>query len=56
MNILRLVLAGAFGGCFGTATVRFFIGDINIGLGMLTIGLFIAIFYIISWIVEINEQ
>ena len=56
MNILRLVLAVAWGGCFGNAIANFFKGNINIGLGVLTIGLFIAIFYITSWIVEMNER
>lgn len=55
MMTARLILAGAFGGCFGYAIMQFFLGKINIGLGVLAIGLFIAIFYIVSWIIDIRQ-
>jgi len=47
MQILRLILAGGYGGCFGYAISAFFRGRINVGLGVLTIGLLLAIWYIV---------
>ena len=52
MRIARLILAGLFGGCFGFAIVQLFAGHLEIGLGVLAIGLFLSIWYVISWIVD----
>jgi len=53
MKTARIILAGAMGGCFGFAITELFMGHLEIGLGVLAIGLFLAIWYIVSWVVDI---
>lgn len=51
MNVIRIVIAGLMGGCFGFAGIQFGLkGDWR--MVALTIGLFIAIQYLILWIIE----
>jgi len=52
MQTAKIILAGAWGGCFGFSIVQFFRGNLNIGLGVLAIGIYLAIWYIVCWIVD----
>jgi len=47
MNIVRLILAAGCGVCFGYAVRALFWGRLNVGLGVLAIGLFLAILWIV---------
>jgi len=48
MKIVRLILAGGCAVCFGYATRPLFEGRLNVGLGVLAIGLFLGILWIIE--------
>ena len=52
MIIVKVTSAIIFSGCFGVSAVRFFQGEIGIGLGLFVIGVFFAVFFISSWIVD----
>ena len=54
MNKARIILAGAFGACFGFSITQLFYGHLNIGLGVLAIGIYLAIWYLALWIVEVK--
>jgi hypothetical protein len=52
METARVILAGAMGGCFGFSIVQLFRGNLNIGLGVLAIGILLAICYLACCIVD----
>ena len=55
MNTISVIVAMLWGGCFGFAMSRFFLrGDW--GMGVLVIGMFIAIYYIIFWMIRLRFE
>jgi len=52
MKTARIIFSVLWGGCFGFAIAKLFYGELNIGLGVLAIGLYFAIWYVTAWIVD----
>ena len=46
MFLFQIILSVVMGGCFGFSVMEIFTGDLHIGLGVLAIGIFIAIWYL----------
>lgn len=51
MFIVKLMLGGMFGGCWGFAMAKF-AGSQDWAMLALTIGLFISVFWLACWIVD----
>ena len=54
MKLARFILVMTMSGCWGCATVSLFENQIGMGLGVFVIGCWLAVFYLVLWIVDIS--
>lgn len=51
----KIILSGLFGGCWGFSMIHFALQG-NWGMVTLTLGLLLAVFYVVDWMIDLKYR
>lgn len=56
MKVYRMILSIILGGCYGMSATQLFLNNLPLGLGFLTIAVFVSTFYIAVVVTDVGEN